>query len=67
MQTIDCNKLLVQVEYTAYKDADGRYVDEDHPQATAVRSCSTSVLIDMDTLLPNLVVQCMPSRPINED
>ena len=29
--------LHVQVEYTVYKDETGQYVDEDHPQATALR------------------------------
>ncbi len=32
--TVTC---LIQVEYTAYKDAQGQYVDENHPEATAVR------------------------------
>ncbi|EIE26840.1 putative leucyl tRNA synthetase [Coccomyxa subellipsoidea C-169] len=29
--------ILGEVEYTAYKDAQGQYVDENHPEATAVR------------------------------
>ena len=29
--------LQVQVEYTVFKDERGQYVDEDHPQASAVR------------------------------
>lgn len=40
MREID-TLMPAQVEYTVYKDADGNYVDEYHPQATAVRSCQT--------------------------
>lgn len=33
--------LLGQVEYTVYQDSRGQYVDESHPEATAVR-CSSN-------------------------